>query len=245
MDELLLQVIDAHGGLARWSAVTGITAHMTIDGPFWASKGQPAVLGEQTVDLDARREHIGLTPFGGADWTLEFGTDPERVVVRDVEGDVVEDRTDPRASFAGLGVTSPWDLTQTGYFIGYALWNYLTEPFLLADPGVEAHEIEPWQESGEMEIWRRLQVTFPVPIATHNPQQVFYFDQNGMQRRMDYAPQVNGGAPIAHYTGEPKTFGGIVVPTRHRVRRRLEDGTADMTIDYITIDIHNVGYRTS
>ncbi len=243
MDKLLSQVIEAHGGLARWSAVTGLTAHMTIGGPFWASKGQPAILGEQTVDLDARHEHIGLTPFGGADWTLEFGTGPDHVVVRDVEGDVVEERTDPRASFAGLGVTSAWDLAQTGYFIGYALWNYLTEPFLLAYPGVDAHEIEPWEESGQ--TWRRLDVTFPDSIVTHSPQQVFYFDGGGEQRRMDYVAEVSGSAPIAHYTSEPKTFGGIVMPTRHRARRRLEDGTADMTIDYITIDIHDVEYRTS
>jgi hypothetical protein len=243
MDKLLSQVIEAHGGLDRWSAVTGITAHMTIGGPFWASKGQPAILREQTVDLDARREHIGLTPFGGADWTLEFGVGPEHVVVRDVEGDVVEERTDPRASFAGLETTSAWDLTQTGYFIGYALWNYLTQPFLLAYPGVETHEIEPSEESGE--VWRRLHATFPDSIATHNPEQVFYFDESGAQRRMDYVLQVNGSTPIAHYTDKPKTFGGIAVPTRHRVRPRLEDGTADMAIDYITIDIHDFEYRTS
>jgi hypothetical protein len=88
-----------------------------------------------------------------------------------------------------------------------------------------------------------LHVTFPKIIATRNPEQVFYFAEGGMQRRMDYAPEVNGNAPIAHYTGEPKTFGGIVVPARRRVRRRLEDGTADMTIDYITIDIHHVEYQ--
>jgi hypothetical protein len=243
MDKLLSEVIDAHGGLARWSAVTGLTAHMTIGGPFWALKGQPAVLGEQTVDLDARREHIGLTPFGGADWTLEFGAGPEHVVVRDVEGDVVEERTDPRASFTGLGVTSAWDLAQTGYFIGYALWNYLTEPFLLAYPGVDAHEIGPWEESGQ--TWRRLDVTFPDSIVTHSPQQVFYFDEGGAQRRMDYVVEVNGSAPVAHYTSEPKTFGGIVVPTRRRIGLRLEDGAVDTTIDRITIDIHNVEYRTS
>lgn len=241
MDKLLAQVIEAHGGLGRWSEVTGISAHMTIGGPFWQSKGQPGIFGQETVELDTRREHIGLTPFGGADWTLEFGVDPEHVVVRDLEGAVVEERADPRGSFVGLGVTSEWDLIQTGYFVGYAIWNYLTEPFLLSYPGVEAHEIEPWQENGQ--TWRRLHVTFPKIIATHNPEQVFYFAEGGMQRRMDYAPEVNGNVPIAHYTGEPKTFGGIVVPTRRRVRRRLEDGTADMTIDYIRIDIHHVEYQ--
>jgi len=241
VDKVLAQVIEAHGGLGRWPEVTGISARMTIGGPFWQSKGQPGIPGQETVMLDTRREHIGLTPFGGADWTLEFGVDPEHVVVRDLEGAVVEERAGPRGSFAGLGVTSGWDLIPTGYFAGYAIWNYLTEPFLLSYPGVEAHEIEPWQENGQ--TWRRLHVTFPKIIATHSPGQVFYFAEGGMQRRMDYAPQVNGNAPIAHYTGEPKTFGGIVVPTRRRVRRRLEDGTADMTIDYITIDIHHVEYQ--
>jgi hypothetical protein len=243
VDRLLAQVIEAHGGLDRWSAVTGISAHMTISGPFWESKGQPGVLGEETVELDTRREHIGFTPFGGADWTLELGVDPEHVVVRDIEGAVVQERTAARASFAGFGVTSQWDMVQTGYFIGYAIWNYLTEPFLLSYPGIEAHEIEPWEENGE--TWRRLYVTFPNSIATHNPVQVFYFDEGSMQRRMDYAPEVNGNALVAHYTDEPKTFGGIVVPTCHRVRRRLEDGTANLTIDLITIDIHDVEYRAS
>jgi len=83
---------------------------------------------------------------------------------------------------------------------------------------VQAHEVEPWQEDGE--TWRRLHVTFPDTIATHNPEQVFYFDADGMQRRMDYAPEVNGSPPTAHYTGDSKTFGGIVVPTRRRVHRR-------------------------
>jgi hypothetical protein len=85
----------------------------------------------------------------------------------------------------------------------------------------------------------------PETIATHNPQQVFYFDDAAMQRRMDYAPEVNGNALVAHYTDQPKTFHGIVVPTRRRVRRRYEDGTTDKTIDHVTIDIHNVDYRTS
>jgi hypothetical protein len=40
MDELLAEVIDAHGGLDRWSRITGMTARMTIGGPFWAYKGQ-------------------------------------------------------------------------------------------------------------------------------------------------------------------------------------------------------------
>jgi len=61
-----------------------------------------------------------------------------------------------------------------------------------------------------------------------------------MQRRMDYAPEVNGNAPTAHYTDEPKTFGGVVFPTRRRVFRRNPDGTANQSLAAITIDIVDV-----
>jgi hypothetical protein len=243
MDRLLSKVLDAHGGLERWSALDRIAARVTIGGPFWDAKGQPGAVGQMTVEADPRRQRIGLTPFAAADWDLEFAVDPERVVVTDAEQVVVEERTNPRASFAGYDGNSTWNVLQTGYFIGYALWDYLTEPFLLSYPGVEAHEIESWQESGE--TWRRLQVTFPDEVVTHNPVQVFYFDDAGMQRRMDYAREVDGGVPIADYTDNLNTFDGIVAPTRRRVRRRLQDGTVDMSVDHITIDIRHLEHHTS
>src|SRR5437899_1521702 len=43
-------------------------------------------------------------------------------------------RLHPRASFAGFDTTTRWDAVQVAYFISYALWNYLTEPFLLTYP---------------------------------------------------------------------------------------------------------------
>jgi hypothetical protein len=242
MVDLLSSVIDAHGGLDRWSAVDAVTARITIGGVAWEAKGQPDIVGPKTVEVDTRRERIGLTPFAAADWDLELYAAPERVVVTDREGAVVEERTTPRSMFAGSDMTSRWDMLQAGYFIGYALWNYLTEPFLLSYPGVEAHEIDSSEQEGD--TWRRLRVTFPETVATDNVEQVYYFDSTGIQRRKDYDLEIDGNVPVAHYTDEPKTFDGIVVPTARRVRRRMEDGDADMAEDYITIDIHHVAYRT-
>jgi hypothetical protein len=45
---------------------------------------------------------------------------------------------------------------------------------------------------------------------------------------------------VAHYTSDPKTFGGIVFPTRRRVHRQNPDGTANLTVTTITIDIHDI-----
>jgi hypothetical protein len=157
----------------RWARVDAITARLSIGGPFWGRKGWPAIFGDQTtLKLDARRQHVVVTPFDGVDRRLVFDVNPERIVLYTNDGITVDQRDGPRASFAGYGVTTPWDALQVGYFISYACWNYLTAPFLLTFPGVEAQELEPWRENGE--TWRRLRVTFPQSIATHSTEQVFY-----------------------------------------------------------------------
>ena len=48
-----------------------------------------------------------------------------------------------------------WQLV---YFAGYAMWTYLTTPFLFVMDGVATEELQPWHENGE--TWRRLKVTF-------------------------------------------------------------------------------------
>lgn len=234
MDDLLAHAIDAHGGLDRWSHVRLLTVQVAIDGPFWGRKGWPGALAQETMILETRRQHISITPFLAPGHTAVLDVAPERVAVRESDGTVISHRDDPRASFPA-GDSAPWDALQLQYFISYAMWNYLTEPFLLTYPGVQAHEIEPWNEDGQ--IWRRLAVTFPATIATHNRDQVFYYDADGMQRRMDYSPDVVGSSLVTHYTDQPKTFDGIVIPTRRRVYRRNPDGCADFSSAVITIDI--------
>jgi hypothetical protein len=133
---------------------------------------------------------------------------------------------------------SAWGALHLGYFLGYACWNYFTAPFVFSYPGVQAREIEPWHEAGQ--TWRRLQVRFPAQIVTHNPDQVFYFDASGVQRRMDYVTEVNGSALIGHYTSRYKTFDGLAVATRRRVFRRNPDNTVNLNLPSITLDIHDV-----
>jgi len=118
------------------------------------------------------------------------------------------------------------------------MWNYLTIPFLLTHPGVRTREIGPWQEDGQS--WRRLHVTFPATIATHSLEQVFYFGDDGLLRRLDYTVEVNANAQIAHYTQGYKTFDGLAFPTRRRVYRRNPDGTPDRSRTAITLDIGDI-----
>ena len=131
-----------------------------------------------------------------------------------------------------------WSDLQLAYFAGYAMWTYLNTPFLLARPGVESEEGDPWQESGE--TWRRLNVRFPADIATHSTEQSFYFDQQGLLRRQDYNVEIDGTAGAAHYVYDHKEFSGIVLPTKRRVFRRQPDGRPTPEPLIISIDLDRI-----
>ena len=119
-----------------------------------------------------------------------------------------------------------------------AMWTYLNIPFLLARPGVESEQVEPWQESGE--TWRRLKVRFPADIATHSTEQTLYFDRQGLLRRQDYNVEIDGTAGAAHYVYDHKEFSGIVFPTKRRVFRRQPDGHPAPEPLIISIDINRI-----
>jgi hypothetical protein len=232
--DLLINVLEAHGGLENWRRATKLTVSLSFGGPFWAGRGWPDHL-ELTATLDTQREHITLA---GPDRVSVFDVDPEHVTIRTLDGEIVESRTDPRSSFPQFDwETTRWDAIQIAYFLSASNWNYLTEPFGFTYTGVQAQEIEPWQEDGE--TWRRLAVTFPKSNANHNADQVFYYDADFMQHRMDYSPDVTA-TPGAQYTYDPATFHGFVFPTRRRVHLRNADGIADKSLAVITIDVAEV-----
>lgn len=242
MSTLLEFVVAAHGGQQRWDQFTTVTARVQVGGPFWAFKGQPGFLGDELAVAGTRSEKTRFIRQDGhtAGRVIEFDNDARHVRVMDAHGALIAERTDPRASFAGLDSSSPWDVPQAAYFISYATWHYLTAPFLFAYPGVQAQDTQPRAENGQS--WRGLAVTFPERLAAHNRTQLYYFDSDGMQRRMDYQPEVNGFAPTAHYTYAEKTFDGIVVPTQRRIYSRREDRTADRSYTPITLDISDVTF---
>jgi hypothetical protein len=222
MTDLLEETIAAHGGLERWNSLTNINTHLAASGGMWTIKGQPTLFAGVDVDVDPHVQRVSASPFVHVGWQGIFERD--RVRIETATGDVDEERADPRSSFDGHTVHTPWDHLHAIYFGGYALWTYLTLPFLLTEPGFTTTEIEPWTENGES--WRRLRVTFPDNIATHSTEQVLYIDHNGLIKRHDYLAEVTGGGPGAHYLHGHKEFGGIVFPTLRQVFPRLPDNTA-------------------
>ena len=220
VEKLLAAVLDAHGGMQNWARTTRLTAKMSLGGPFWAARGWPNVYANQTVTLDPHREHITFAPFTAPDRISVLDVDPERVTIKSRAGAIADERATPRGSFPTYTDTTPWDAIQVAYFTSAAVWNYLTAPFVFTQPGVIAREIAPWAENGQ--TWRRLAVTFPKSNANHNADQVFYYDDAFMQRRVDYSPDVTGNPPVAHYTHDYRTFDGFAFPTPARASARCE-----------------------
>jgi hypothetical protein len=55
---------------------------------------------------------------------------PQRLALETYGGEEIEIRNDPRGAFAGHANETSWDQFHAAYFCGYALWTYLTQPFL-------------------------------------------------------------------------------------------------------------------
>jgi hypothetical protein len=238
-EDLLELAIASTGGRELWNSLRGLKVDISIGGPIWSMKGwPPETTFDQILTLDTAREHIVFTPFTRPDERMVFDAATDTVTMQSLDGEPVESLAPARAGFRAMLRNSAWDALHLGYFLGYACWNYFTTPFLFTYPDVRAHEIEPWREAGQ--TWRRLRVRFPPEIATHSPEQVFYFDSLGTQRRMDYVVEVNGSTLVGHYTSRHRSFDGLLVATRRRVFRRNPDNTVNLNLPSITLDIHDV-----
>jgi hypothetical protein len=235
MNNLASEIIDAHGGLAHWRTFSTAKAHLIQGGALWVLKGKAGLLDDTTVTVDLRREQASHSPFGAATRRSIFT--PGRVELRS-EGGGVEFLDDPRASFAGHTLETPWTDLQLAYFAGIAMWTYLNMPFLLAEDGVETVELDPWDEDGE--LLRRLRVQLPGTIASHSPEQTLYVGPDGLLRRHDYDVEIAGGTPGAHFLSGYIEVQGIMFPTRRRIFPRQPDGHAMAEPLVVSIDLDGI-----
>ena len=235
MNDLLARAIAAHGGLDRWNTFKRMTVTLVTGGGLWPMKGleQDPNPREETVTL--HEETASVSPFGQPDWRTAFT--PDRVAIETTTGALVRERLDPRASFAGHVMNTPWDPLHRAYFNGYAMWTYLTTPFLMAMPGFEVAEIAPWQEGGE--LWRGLRARFPDEIASHSKEQDFYFGDDFLLRRHDYHVDVAGGFPTAQYVYDIVEADGLRFPTKRRAYVRGPHLKPIRDLLMVTIDLSN------
>ncbi len=229
----LEEAVAAHGGLERWRSAASIEAEVRSGGVALATKlaGGPFRRYRALVSASEPRTVIEPYPAAGARGVFER----DRVRIEAEDGRVLAERDDPRSRFPGGRRRLWWDRLDALYFAGYALWNYLTTPYLLLSDGVEA------REEG-----RRLQVTFPPGMPTHSREQTFWFDDQGLLERLDYTAEVFGGwARAAHLCAEHRTYDGLVFPTRRRVVPRSGAGRPRRGPTLVRIDLDGVAVRSA
>ena len=235
---LLERVLLAHGGLDQWNRFDIVRSTIITGGQLFGMKGTPQDSIPRRMTVATKREWASVIPYGADDQRTDFTA--KRIAIEKLDGTVVSERPDPAQHAEGKAVDAPWDALDRAYFNGYALWTYLTTPFLFALPGFATEEIKPWQENNE--FWRGLRVAFPPEIVSHSRQQDFYFGPDFLLRRHDYHVEASGGFAAAQYVSAPVTVEGITLPTKRRAYMRGKDLLPIHDLLMVSIDISDVSF---
>jgi hypothetical protein len=212
MNELLEIALKAHGGLERWRKVKSIQVDASITGAIWFVKGKPDVLNNVFITAETPLERLTMDLRGQGKRTI---FEPDHITVVNDEGELIEEKADPRKSFEGQTLKTPWNDVHVAYFSGEAMWSYLNIPFLYAQPGFENQEVVPIQSGGE--TWMRLKVTIPDSVKSHTRTQFSCFGSDGLLRRHDYTVDILGGSQGLNYAHDYATCDGIVFPLTRKV----------------------------
>lgn len=135
--DLLEKISDAHGGQRRFERVREIQMTVDISGLMWKIEGYP---GHRMVKLAVRPFEQKVTywnALGDGDYDTSWIWTPTRVWKETINGIVIEERDNPRHAFEGHNLFAKWDDLHLLYFMEYAIWNYVCDPFYFTWPGME------------------------------------------------------------------------------------------------------------
>jgi hypothetical protein len=233
---LLDEVLEACGGIDRWSRLTRFTLHLSIDGDLLARSGRAGDFKDLVAEGSTRAQAVQFTGFTAPDRRGLY--QPDRVAIESLDGTGFEVRQTLHSDFLAPAGGEAWDDLQFLYFCGVSIWNFVATPFLLAHPGVTVEEMSELRENEH--IWRRLRVTFPPGIATHAAEQIFCFDEAGLLRRTDHAI---AGHPAAHFSWAHHRFRHILIPTLRRSLPIGPDGTVIQKRALVDIEIFDAFFE--
>ncbi|HEU5238186.1 MAG TPA: hypothetical protein VFU37_13705 [Pyrinomonadaceae bacterium] len=239
MNQLLAEVLDAHGGLNRWNEYHKVEATIVSGGGFLQLKGTPQDSTPRRMSVWLHEERASVMPYGAPDQRPMYT--PERIAIEKLDGTLVAERRAPKDSFAGHQMNTPWDPLHRAYFNGEALWTYLTTPFLLAMDGVRVEETEPWRDGGE--TCRVVRAHFPGSIDTHSQIQDFFFGEDLRLRRHDYNVNIAGGFAAAQLTSDYVVANGIHLPAKRRAYTRGPDRRPILEMLMVSIDLSEVQFE--
>jgi hypothetical protein len=206
-----LRAVAAYGGTECWRAARTVTATVDCGGLLVRWKRGAARYRDIDVLCCVSEPYVRMAPMddSGTVAVLTGGA----VRLERPDGTTLVDRPRARDHFPYGRRLLSWDNADFAYFIGYALWNYLTFPALLLRDDID------WRVIGE----HALEARFPPHLPTHAKVQQFHFDPaTDLLREYDYVAEVFGGwAKAAHLvTAHGSNPTGLVYPSSRRVRPR-------------------------
>ncbi|WJR80363.1 hypothetical protein [Bradyrhizobium sp. NP1] len=233
---LLDEVIEASGSMTRWNSLKRFTLQLSIDGTLLSRAGRTGRFKDIVAEGATQTQLVRFTGFNGPDTCGLY--QPDCVMIEGADGQVLRTWRSPQLSFRDHAADAPWDEPYLIFFCGFSLWNYLTTPFLLTHPDVRTGELPPVQEHGH--AWRRLKAIFPPTVVTHSAEQIFYFDDKGLQRRTDHDLL---GTRVAHFSWAHQAFSGIVLPTLRRSLPLQPDGTVTPRPVLLDVEIFDASFE--
>ena len=226
--DILDRAIDRHGGedgKRRLAAVRLSVEH--LGGRIPNAKGlgrthpKPSVI---TVEPFAPRLTFHDYPEPG--WTIVY--DDGLLAVHPGEGGGGRQlHMGYRETFRGLKKLRRWSPLDAAYFFGYAVSDYLSLPFSLADKASVGSGVT---RDGDM-LLDRLDVRHPPGADTHSTKQSYYFAPDGLLVRHDYRADILG--PVftgAHESDDYDESLGVPIALRRTVRARVGRKVLPVTV---------------
>lgn len=218
--DLVEEVIEAHGGLARWRAHSAYDVAFSAAGLAFASKGHPRALRHGRARIGTGGQEVALTLGAWPGWQAQLVS--EGVVLTDPSG---RRATRPRARARAL----LWDRLDLAWFCAQAIWTYMALPFVLADEALARTRVMPE---------RRLEVRFAPHVHTHCPVQTLHLDGDLRIIRHDYTALAFGRwARAAQLISGHRRFDGILVGAERIVHPRGHDGRPRNRLTLVHIEI--------
>lgn len=236
---LLGDVLQASGGLDLWRQLRRFTLHISIGGALFTRKSCATELKDLAVEGSTRQQSLEIAGFTAPDRLALYR--PDRVALEGTDGQLLKERRAAPATFRRHMKSRDWDELQLAHYCGCLLWNYATVPFIIADVDVLTEELASSDVHGEG--WRRLKATFPPRVVTHSAEQTFYFDRDGLLRRLDYAAIYDSRTQIATMFSEHQRFSGFVIPTLCRLSEIGSDGVLVAAAPLVDIEIFDAVFE--
>ncbi len=123
-----------------------------------------------------------------------------------------------------------WSPLHALYFFGYALVNYMSYPFILAQFDLVDFKLS---EKGST-----FKIRFPVTWRTHSQLQTFYFNSQNLLFRHDYTARLVGPmVNAAHFTEDYERYKGVMIAKTRKVFPRFGRFFLRLPAIYANLDL--------